>query len=46
MSKDIVKEALSELLQEMLIFRGLSTGSFSQPVAVVPGPLSALDGGK
>ena len=30
----------------MPIFRGLSTESFSQPVAVVQGPLSALDGGK
>ena len=36
-SKDMVKEALAELLQEMPIFRGLSTGSSSQPAAAVAG---------
>lgn len=37
-SKDMMKEALSELLQEMPIFKNLSAGSSSQPSAAVPGP--------
>ena len=45
-SKDVMKEALSELLQEMPIFRNLSAGSSSQPASAVPGPSTDPEGVK
>ena len=45
-----MKAALSELLQEMPIFRSLSVGTSSNPVSVVPGPSkereAVITGGK
>ena len=45
-----MKEALSELLQEMPIFRSLSVGTSSNPASAVPGPSTkpeaVITGGK
>ena len=39
-NKDVVKEALAELLNEMPMFKDLTAGSFSQPGPAGAGPLS------
>ena len=44
--KKAVKEALSELLQEMPIFRSLSVGMSSHPASAVPGPSTEPEGVK
>ena len=46
MDKKAMKEALSELLQEMPIFRKLSAGTFSHPASAVPGPSTESKGVK
>ena len=45
-SKDVMKEALLELLQEMPIFRNLSAGSSGQPASAVLGPFTDPEGVK
>ena len=44
--KQAMKEALSELLQKMPIYRSLSTGTSSHPASVVLGPLTESEGVK
>ena len=46
LDKQAMKEVLSELFQEVLIFRSLSVGTSSHPASAVLGPSTESDGVK